>query len=92
MKIVNALSATALALSLCVGGSVALADDDLKMEELPQKVQETVRATVGDGEIKEIEKEEKKGRVVYEVDYKKNGQEYEMKVSEDGHLLKNKKD
>lgn len=92
MKLANALLATTLALGLFMGGTAALADEDVKMEQLPKKVQETVKAAGGAGEIEEIEKEVKDGRVVYQVEYKSNGQEYEMKVAEDGRVLEKKKD
>lgn len=81
-----------MALGLCLGAPAALADEEVEFHNLPEKVQDTVKVIVGEGEIDEIEKEKKDGKVVCEVEYESDDGEWELKVSEDGRLLEKSED
>ncbi|MBX3184619.1 MAG: PepSY domain-containing protein [Polyangiaceae bacterium] len=69
-----------------------LAGEDLRFDELPAPVQETVKREVRDGRITDIERETRRGRVVYEVEFIQDNREFEIDVAEDGRLLKRQED
>ena len=56
--------------------------------ELPEAVKKTVKEQAGSNEINDIDKNVKNGKAVYEVGFKKNGQQTEILVNEDGSLQK----
>ena len=58
------------------------------MEELPPAVQETVKVESAGAEIKELVMESEEGKTFYEVEFEKDGKEYEVKILEDGTVLK----
>jgi len=62
----------------------------VSLGDLPEAVQDTLKIAAPNGEIEEIEKEEEDGKVVYEVDVKIDGKEFELKIAADGTLLKKK--
>jgi hypothetical protein len=80
--------------SLLIATSLAgaSADDDLRFEELPKPVQVTVQREVGKGQISEIERDVKRGRTVYEVEFVTEQRQFEIEVGEDGRLLDRKED
>jgi uncharacterized membrane protein YkoI len=62
--------------------------DDVTFDELPPPVQQTVQREVGDGQITDVD-EEKEGDVqVFEVEFTRGNQEYELEVAPDGTLLR----
>lgn len=82
----------AIATTLIGGSAVpALADDDtdVKIDDVGQKAKATIEKQVGkDGMIDDIEREQHKTKVVYEVEYNDaKGAKYEIVVAEDGKLL-----
>ncbi len=69
------------------------ADEDeqeqiVTLEQLPAAVQATLQRESTGGTLGKIEKETKEGRVIYEADITLDGGKYEVKVTEDGILLK----
>ncbi len=58
------------------------------VSDLPAAVRAALEKEAPNGEIEEIEKEEKDGKVVYEVDVKIEGKELELKIAADGTVLK----
>ncbi len=64
--------------------------DDVKLEQLPEKAQAKVKKEVGDGYIKDIEREahpHEKG-VFYKVEYRsQKGDDYQFTVTADGKVL-----
>jgi hypothetical protein len=80
--------------SLLIATSLASAsaDDDLRFDELPKPVQVTVQREVGKGQISEIERDVKRGRTVYEVEFVTEQRQFEIEVGEDGRLLDRKED
>jgi hypothetical protein len=78
--------------SLLIATSLASADDRLRFDELPKPVQVTVQREVGKGQISEIERDVKRGRTVYEVEFVTEQRQVEIEVGEDGSLLDRKED
>ena len=78
--------------ALSIGSLPIIADDDEKEEtvtlkQLPEAVQKTIeRESVG-GKVAKIEKENKRGRIVYEADIMIDGKEYEAKIAPNGTLI-----
>ena len=72
-------------------------EEKIHWSSLPAVVQETITGNVGNGKIEEIERETRikngKSIIVYEVEIKKpDGKETEIKVGEDGKLIKVEED
>ena len=87
------LVALPVALAFTVSGCDSETDEKIQWSSLPAVVQETITENAGGGKIEEIEKETKtkngKSVTVYEVEVKKSdGKEVEIKVGEDGKLIK----
>jgi uncharacterized membrane protein YkoI len=86
------LVALPVALAFLVSGCESEKEEKIKWTSLPAVVQETITENAGNGKIEEIEKERKtkngKPVTVYEVEIKKDGKEVEIKVGEDGKLIK----
>lgn len=89
MKRTIAISAAGLALALTLP---ALAGDDVRLEDLPGPVRQTVQREVKDGHIDDIERDEKAGEVFYEIEFTLENQDWEIAVAPDGKLLHRKKD
>lgn len=68
-------------------GNVLEIEESMKMEDLPPAVQETVKTESAGGEIEELVLETEKGKTFYEVEFKKDGKEHEVKIAEDGTVL-----
>lgn len=62
-------------------------EETVEMKSLPAAVQKTMKDKAAGGEILRIEKETKKGKVVYEAVVKKNGKEWGIEVDQDGKYL-----
>lgn len=78
----------------------ALADDDykdkddLKLDDVNPQAKAEIQKQVGqDGTIEDIDLEHRNGKVVYEVEFRdKDGQKYEIIVSDAGKLLSKRRD
>jgi uncharacterized membrane protein YkoI len=99
MKLPHLLKSTTLALALAVGlGAYAYADEEgegkadeqnVEMKDLPVVVQKTIQDSLAGGAVTNIEKESENGKTHYSADAKKdNGDKVEIKVAEDGNLIK----
>ncbi len=64
----------------------------ITMDQAPAAVQATLKKTVGDGKITDLAKETDDGKTIYEADAMIGDKAYEIKVGEDGTLLKQKID
>lgn len=62
--------------------------DDVRMDDLPRPVRDTVQREIGQGQISEIERDREPEGTVYEVEYRENGQKFELDVGEDGHVIR----
>jgi len=61
---------------------------DWRLEELPQAVQKTIREQAGAGQkIADIDREDRTGRTVWEVEFEREGRNTEIHVGEDGTLV-----
>ena len=68
--------------------NAVLGSGKVQMNELPAAVQRTIRAQSGGAVVEDIDREVKNGRTVYEVHFKRDGKNNEIKVGEDGTLIK----
>jgi hypothetical protein len=59
-------------------------------DQLPPAVRDTMQRESGGAALTKVEKETKEGKTSYEADTTIGGKEYELKVAEDGTLLKKK--
>jgi len=62
-------------------------EQKLELKQVPPAVRATIKRESFGGKITEIEKEKKGDRVVYEVDVKIRGKEYELLIAPNGTLL-----
>ena len=60
---------------------------EMKFEDLPPAVQATVRQQSGGTKITDIDREDRTGKTVYEIEFDKDGDNKEIHVAEDGTLL-----
>ena len=67
-------------------------EQTVTLDQTPVAVQETINRETAGGSIKEIEKEIEKGKTVYEAEFIRNGETYELTVAEDGKVLGMKED
>jgi hypothetical protein len=87
--------AALLAAPLMVVAPSAYADDspdNLRLEQLPKPVRDTVQREVKDGKIVEIDRDQDRGNTYYEVEFTRNNQRYEIHVAPEGKLLQRKTD
>jgi hypothetical protein len=80
-----------ITLLLALPGS-ALADDDVTLDSLPAPVKATVQREVKGGQILDLERDTKQGKVVFEVEFVEGGKNWEIHVAEDGKLLNKRPD
>jgi len=59
----------------------------LKVSQIPQKVQEAVKAFAGPGEIKQVTKGDVDGTTAYEFEIEKAGRKSEVAITPDGKFL-----
>jgi hypothetical protein len=70
----------------------AHAGENVRLEQLPPAVKDTVQREVKTGQILEIERDQKQGRPIYEVEFLDAGVKWEIHVAPDGKLLTRKED
>ena len=58
------------------------------MDQLPSAVQSTFQKEAAGGQIEELRSEQRSGKTIYEGEVVSNGKGTELKVSEDGSILK----
>ncbi len=62
-------------------------EETVTLDQVPLEVKATILAEAAGGEIREIERETKDGKTVYEAEFVLDGREVEIKVAPDGTLL-----
>jgi len=84
-----AVTATAISLSLLLVGSVLAQDSErrVKMKDLPQAVQQTVREQSRGATIKGFSKEIEHGQTFYEVEMKVNGHGKDILIDPNGAVV-----
>ena len=60
----------------------------VSLDDVPAAVKATFAKESDNAEVKEVEKESEEGKNAYETKVSISGKEYEIKVAEDGTLLK----
>jgi len=83
---------TILIASLALLPAVALADEDLALEQLPEPVRQTALREVKTGTITDIEREVERGATIYEVEFVDQNIKYELDIAADGTLLRRHRD
>ncbi len=63
------------------------AEEKVSIDQVPAAVKATIQKEAQGGTLREIERETKDGKTVYEAEVQKDGKEVEVKVAEDGTLL-----
>jgi uncharacterized membrane protein YkoI len=66
----------------------ALDSRKVSMNEVPANVRQVVRSRAGRARIEDVDRDVRNGRVEYEVAFKLNGQNQELRVAEDGTIVK----
>lgn len=87
MKHINIIVNTTAAIAALGIVSCSKMESKPKLADLPPAAQAAIKAKVGDATIEEIEKETEKGKIVYQVEAKKNGTKMEFKVDESGKIV-----
>jgi uncharacterized membrane protein YkoI len=60
----------------------------LAMPDLPETVQQTVKKETAGGKIRQVEKLLRNGRIIYRVEFARNGVPLECSIAEDGTVVK----
>ncbi len=70
-------------------GEMFESEDEEKIEfkNLPPAVQDTVKREAGNSKIDELSKETEDGKTFFEIEFKQNGREVEIKIAENGAVL-----
>lgn len=66
------------------------AEEKVTMDQVPAQAQATIKKEANGATISEVEKETHKGKAVYEAEYMQDGKKVELKVDENGKVLKKK--
>ena len=80
--------------AMAVGTTVVHSGDDttITLDQVPKPVRETIVRLTKGAVIDEIEREEDKGVVHYEVDYTRDGEEWEADIAPDGSVINHGRD
>lgn len=81
------LSIAILGTALAIAGQANAAEKELSKHQVPKAVIEAFEKAYPGVKVKEYEKEKHLGSPAYEVEYEKNGVEYESVYNSDGVLL-----
>ena len=80
-------------LAIAVGVSApAYAGEDVKLDELPPAVKQTVERETKGATVRDIERDEEDGKVFYEVEYTRAGSRWDIHVGPTGKVLSNHRD
>jgi hypothetical protein len=82
----------ALALAAVVLATSTADADEVKLDEVPAPARAAIERETSGARIKEIERETRGGKRVYEVEFIRDNREQEIHVAEDGTVLKRKTD
>jgi len=85
---VVALGLVVLAAGLGLAEKARKHEEKVTLDQVPEAVKKTILKEAAGAKIKEIEKETKDGKTIYEAEFIKDGKEVEVKVAPDGTVLK----
>ena len=83
---------TCMGLAALMAAPVAVADENVKLEDLPTAVRQTVQREVKNGKITDIERQKDGNTIYYEVEYTVANKDYELDIAPDGKLLRREND
>jgi hypothetical protein len=92
--IIRGVSAIAL-IGLVTLATAALADEKsekISPDKLPQKIKDSIKGRFPGAEVTGAEKENEKGKVVFDIELKHEGRKYEMEIEEDGTIVEIEKE
>ncbi len=69
-------------------GKQTLDSRKISYNELPDVVRKTLESRVTAGEVNDVDRQVKNGLATYEIGFKKNGQQQELVISQDGRILR----
>lgn len=87
-KIIAAVLVLCFGLGLFAVSFAGGKEEKISLDKVPAAVKATILKYAKASEIEEIEVETKDGKVIYEVEIKKDGKELELKIDADGNVLK----
>jgi uncharacterized membrane protein YkoI len=74
--------------AVVVFGALSAYAEEVKLEELPAKVRATIEKKVGNNKIEEIDREDRHGKIVFDVEYElPNGEDQGLLIAEDGKVI-----
>lgn len=76
-----------VAISVCASALITVQAEKVQIEQLPQGLQEKIRAYTGANRIQDIDMQTKDGQVTYQVGFKQNDQHTELLFNSEGQLL-----
>ncbi|MBU6392681.1 MAG: hypothetical protein KGQ83_10635 [Planctomycetes bacterium] len=68
-------------------GTIVKTEEKTTIDKVPAVVKAAIEKATAGGKVKKIEKEQYDGKVVYDVEYVKDGKEKEINVAEDGTIV-----
>lgn len=86
-------SLIALACALVVAFAARASADDVSIDDVPPEVKTAIEQHVGDGKVEDIERERRRGRTVYEIEFEDSkGRDFELVLAEDGSVISKRRD
>jgi hypothetical protein len=79
-------------LAALMAAPMAVADENVKLEDLPTAVRQTIQREVKNGKITDIERQKDGNTIYYEVEYTAGNKDYELDIAPDGKLLRREND
>lgn len=83
MRIIHRYIATAL----CGTFIAAAHAEKVRLEQLPQELRDKIRTHAGAAQVEDIDRNVRNGKTVYEVAFKRNGQNVELQLDDRGNLI-----
>ncbi|HOD82069.1 MAG: hypothetical protein BWX88_01626 [Planctomycetes bacterium ADurb.Bin126] len=75
-------------IKLAEDGTVLAREQEITLEQAPQAVREAILKAAGDNKVKEVSRITRGGKTFFEAEWKADGKEIEIKLAEDGTILK----
>ncbi len=77
-----------VAFSVTINATAGEKEEKMTINKVPAAVKAAIEKATTGGKVKEIEKKQHDGKVSYDVDYVKDGEKKEIKVAENGKIIK----
>ena len=76
-----------VAFSAAISATAGEKEEKTTIDKVPAVVKAAIEKATTGGKVKEIEKKQHNGKVVYDVDYVKDGEKKKIEVAEDGTIV-----